>query len=103
MRTKKFPWPNSSGAWLVANPGKYIPIFSEDVVAPLVQLSRGKQRQVFPWPSNSPATPLCAATIPSLTETAAIWITFLTGDFVFGYWLDHAAREVRIVDIEDAS
>jgi len=27
----------------------------------------------------------------------------LIEDFVFAYWVDHAAREVRIVDIDDAS
>ncbi len=27
----------------------------------------------------------------------------LIEDFVFTYWIDHAAREVRIIDIEDAS
>ncbi|EIP96914.1 hypothetical protein OpiT1DRAFT_01341 [Opitutaceae bacterium TAV1] len=27
----------------------------------------------------------------------------LIEDFVFSYWLDHGARELRIVDIEDAS
>lgn len=27
----------------------------------------------------------------------------LIDDFVFAYWVDHAAREVRIVDIDDAS
>jgi len=27
----------------------------------------------------------------------------LIDDFVFAYWLDHAAREIRIVDIDDAS
>jgi hypothetical protein len=24
-------------------------------------------------------------------------------DYVFAYWIDHAVREVRIVDIDDAS
>lgn len=26
----------------------------------------------------------------------------LIEEFVFAYWVDHAVREVRIVDIEDA-
>ena len=27
----------------------------------------------------------------------------LLEDFVFSYWIDHAVRELRIVEIEDAS
>jgi hypothetical protein len=27
----------------------------------------------------------------------------LADDFVFAYWVDHASKEVRITDIEDAS
>lgn len=27
----------------------------------------------------------------------------LIEDFVIGYWLDHGTREIRIVDIDDAS
>ena len=86
----------------MANPAKYVPVFSEDVARPL-PLSRKKQRQICRLAQQLASQPLIRSDY-TLTDESGRPIDYpLMGDFVFSYWLDHAVREVRITDIEDAS
>jgi len=87
----------------VANPAKYVPVFSEDVLARLLPLSRKKQRQISLLAQQLASQPFIRSDYTLTDESGRPIDYLLMGDFVFSYWLDHAVKEVRITDVEDAS
>jgi hypothetical protein len=87
----------------VANPARYAPVFSEGVLARLLLLPRRKQRQVSLLAQQLAGHPFVCSDYILPDEAGRPMEHLLMGDFVFCYWLDHATREVRITDIEDAS
>lgn len=87
----------------MADPARYEPVFSEGVLAWLVELPRRKQRQVRGLARQLADHPFVRSDYVLPDDSGRPIEHLLMGDFVFSYWLDHAAREVRITDIEDAS
>ena len=87
----------------MASSAHYVPVFSEDVIARLIQLPRRKQRQVARLAQQLASQPFVRSDYTLADETDRPIEHLLLGDFVFSYWLDHAVKEVRITDIEDAS
>ena len=81
----------------------YVAVFSEDVIARLIQLPRRKQRQVSLLAQQLARHPFVRSDYTLTDDTNRPIEHLLMGDFVFSYWLDHAVKEVRITDLEDAS
>jgi len=87
----------------VANPARYEPVFSEGVLIRLMQLPRRRQRQIGLLARQLGDHPFAHSDYILPDDSGRPIEHLLMGDFVFSYWLDHGAREVRITDIEDAS
>jgi mRNA-degrading endonuclease RelE of RelBE toxin-antitoxin system len=82
---------------------EYEPVFAEGAAEFLLHLPRRRQRRVVALAQQLATHPHVRSDY-SLPDDAGRTIEHLTiEDYVFAYWLDHAAREVRIVDIDDAS
>jgi hypothetical protein len=103
MPERRSHWPSWSAAWPVPNPARYAPVFSEDVFTRLLQLPRRRQRQASLLAQQLASHPFIRSDYTLSDEAGRAIEHLLMGDFVFSYWLDHATREVRITDIEDAS
>lgn len=87
----------------MASQARYEPVFSEGVLARLLPLPRRKQRQIGQLARQLADHPFVRSDYALPDEAGRLIEHLLMGDFVFSYWLDHAAREVRITDIEDAT
>jgi hypothetical protein len=87
----------------VASSGSYRPVFSGGVADFLVALPKSRQRKVIYLAGLLAADPLVASDYCVRDESDREIEHLLVEDFVFAYWVDHATREVRIVEIEDAS
>ena len=87
---------------LVSKPA-YFPVFSEDATEFLLQFSNRRQRQIISLVRQLAAHPHVRSDYSLADDTGRAVEHLLIEDYIFAYWLDHGAREVRIVDIEDAS
>lgn len=74
--------------------GAYRSVFAEGAADFLVQLPKRRQLAEHPFLHSD---------YRLQDESGREIEHLLIEDFVFAYWLDHAVREVRITDIEDAS
>jgi len=85
------------------NKVSYDPVFSEGAAEFLLRLPKRRQRQVVSLARQLAVHPHVRSDY-SLPDEAGRQIEHLMiDDYVFAYWLDHAVKELRIVDIEDAS
>src|SRR6187402_3066623 len=103
MRAGRFRQSNYGAIWRVADLSYYEPVFAEDVLAFLVQLPRCRQRQIGQLARRLGRRPFARSDYTSRDEKGREIEHLLIGDFVFSYWLDHGCREVRVLEIEDAS
>lgn len=79
---------------------KYRPVFSDSAVAFFISLARRQQRILLDRAHELAADPFLA---PDFRETDAEGRDLghvVVGDFVFTYWVDHAARQVMITDVD---
>lgn len=103
MRAGRSRRSNYGATWSVTSPLKYEPVFAEDVLEHFVQLPRRRQRHVGQLARQLANPPFVRSDYATLDAQGRRMEHLLMGDFVFSYWLDHANREVRIVEITDAS
>ena len=87
----------------MANSAAYRLVFSEGAAEFLVQLPTRRQREVIALARQLAAHPFVRSDYHLPDDAAREIEHLMIEDYVFAYWLDHAVREVRIVDIEDAS
>lgn len=81
----------------------YCPVFSDGAAEFLLQLPKRRQRRVVGLVRQLAAHPQVRSDY-SLPDESGRGIEHLrVEDYVFAYWLDHAVREIRIADIDDAS
>ncbi|MBX3735190.1 MAG: hypothetical protein KF715_00745 [Candidatus Didemnitutus sp.] len=81
----------------------YLPVFSEAAAEALLQLPRRRQRRVVRLVQQLAARPHVRSDY-RLSDESGRTIDYLSvEDYVLGYWIDDAVREIRIVEIEDAS
>lgn len=80
----------------------YQPVFTEEAAEFLLQLPKRRQRQATHLVRQLAAHPHVRSDYALRDETGRDIEHLLIEDYVFAYWLDHAARELRIVGIEDA-
>ena len=81
----------------------YRPVFAEGAADFLLQLPKRRQKKVVALIRQLAAHPHVRSDY-SLPDESDREIEHLRIEiFVFAYWLDHGAREIRITDIDDAS
>ncbi len=103
MRARRFPWRSSNAGWRHVSNAGYEVVFAERAAEFFLQLPRRRQRLVLALAQQLAAHPQVRSDY-SLQDDAGRAIEHLgIEDYVFAYWLDHAEREVRIVEIDDAS
>ena len=78
----------------------YRPVFDASVVDALGQLSKQKERKALALVRELALHPFLRSDYSLPDESGRSVDYLLVEEFVFGYWLDHIAREVRIVEIE---
>ena len=81
----------------------YRPVFAHDAAEFLVQLPKRRQKKVVALVRQLAAHPHVRSDYSLRDESGREIEHLMTEDYVFAYWLDHAVREIRIVDIDDAS
>ncbi len=85
------------------DPLAYRPVFSEDAAQFLVGLPRRRQQRLVDLAVKLANNPFLRSDYSVTDESGRDIDHLLVDDFVFAYWVDHASKEVRILDIEDAS
>lgn len=65
-------------------------------------LPKRRERKALSLARDLAAHPLVRSDYTLVDENGRTIEHLLIEEFVFGYWIDHAARELRIVDVEDA-
>lgn len=86
----------------MASPGTYRPVFSEGAADFLVNLPRRRQREIIVLVRKLAEHPFVRSDYRLSDDMGREIEHLLIEEYVFSYWIDHAVREVRIVDIEDA-
>ena len=81
----------------------YSLVFSESAADFILALPPRRRRKVRDSASRLAADPFVRSDYSIGDESGRSLDHLLIEDFVFAYWIDHAVREVRIVDIDDAS
>ncbi len=81
----------------------YVPVFAERAAEFLLQLPKRRQRQIIELSKQLAAQPHVRTDYSLPDESGRPIEHLMIEDYVFAYWLDHAVRELRIVDIDDAS
>ena len=81
----------------------YEPVFAEGAADFLLQLPKRRQREVVSLARQLADHPFIRSDYALPDESGRAIEHLMIEDYVFAYWLDHAEREVRITDIDDAS
>ena len=81
----------------------YRPVFDASAAESLGQLSKRKERRALQLARAFADHPFVRSDYSLPDESGRTIEYLLIEEFVFGYWLDHAARELRIVEIHPAS
>jgi len=81
----------------------YEPVFAEGAAEFLLQLPRRRQRQVVTLARQLATHPHVRSGYSLLDAAGRAIEHVMIEDYVFAYWVDHAVREFRVLDIEDAS
>jgi len=87
----------------VAKRGAYRLVFAEGIAEFLIQQPKRRQRQILSLARRLAEHPLIRSDYRLTHESRREIDHLLIDGYVFAYWLDHAVREIRITDIEDAS
>jgi hypothetical protein len=83
--------------------GGYEPVFAEGAADFLLGLPKRRQRRVVALVRQLAAHPHVRSDYALPDDSGRVIDHLMIEDYVFAYWLDHAEREVRITDIDDAS
>ncbi len=85
------------------DPTSYRPVFSADATDFIVGLPKRRQQRVVLLAERLAVNPFILSDYSVPDESGRPVEHLLVEDYVFAYWIDHASKEVRITDIEDAS
>ena len=81
----------------------YEPVFTDRSAEFLFQLPKRRQRQVLALARQLAAHPHVRSDYSLPDDSGRAIDHLMIEGYVFAYWLDHAMREVRIVDVDDAT
>jgi len=87
----------------MASRASYVLYFAVEAAEFLAQLSKSRQRRALRLAQTLAANPFVRSDYAVVDESGREQEHLLIEGFVYTYWLDHAVRELRITDIEDAS
>ena len=87
----------------MASLATYRLVFDDAAAEFIVQLTKRRQRAAVRLARQLAEHPFVRSDYALTDESGRQIEHLLLDEFVFAYWLDHALREVRITDIEDAS
>ena len=82
---------------------RYRPVFSDSAVAFFTTLSRRRQRKLLDRARELAADPFVVPDLRRMDDDGREIGDLLIDNFLFSYWVDHAAKAVMVVEIEDAS
>ncbi len=77
-------------------------MFSADAVALFTGLNRRRQRRLLDRAHELASDPFLVPDFTSSDADGRVISHLLLDDFLFDYWVDHAAKTVLIVGIDDA-
>lgn len=81
--------------------GSYEPVLSSKATGVLLGFSKSKQRKVIGLLYQVASYPSQFGDYSEIDSTGRDVQFLLIGDFLIGFWADHAVQELRIVDIEE--
>jgi len=81
------------------DPSAYESHLSPQAVAFLISLPRRKQRLVLDIADKLARNPFCLGDYVLDEGTGRMVDNLVIGEFIFSFWVDHAAKEVRITEI----
>jgi hypothetical protein len=79
------------------------PVFSSEAATTLARLSKRRERKALRLVNELAAHPFLRSDYTLPDESGRPIEYLLIDEFVFAYWIDHATRELRDIDIQDAS
>lgn len=85
----------------MARPTDYRCVFDESVADYVISLPKTKQRHLLQLARTLAADPFVVSDYAVKDESGRDIDHLLVDAWVFAYWVDHPAREVRIVEIEE--
>jgi hypothetical protein len=102
MQGRKFQWRSLSGGLRPVGKAGYEPVFAERAAEFLLQLPKRRQRQVILLARQLAAQPHVRSDYSLPDDSGRVIEHLMVEEYVFAYWLDHAEREVRITEVDDA-
>ena len=81
----------------------YQPVFSERVADFFLQQPKRRQSRIVNLAKQLAKQPFVRSDYTLPDDEGRPLEHLLVEDYVFTYWIDHGAREIRIVDLDDAS
>ena len=81
----------------------YRPIYSDSAVEFFSSLPRRRQRRLLARSRELASDPFLAPDLRRVDQEGREIGDILIDDFLFSYWVDHAAKLVMIVEIEDGT
>ena len=87
----------------MAKSGAYRLVFSEGAAEFLVGQSKRRQREILELAQKLADHPFVRSDYHVPDEAGREIDHLMIESYVFAYWLDHAVREIRIAEIEDAT
>jgi hypothetical protein len=82
---------------------RYRPVFSDSAVSFFVTLSRRRQTKLLDRARELAADPFVVPDLRRIDDDGREIGDILIEDFLFSYWVDHPAKVVMIVEVEDVS
>lgn len=82
---------------------RYRPVFSDSAVQVFATLSRRRQIKLLDRARELAADPFVAPDLRRIDDDGRDVGDLLVDDFLFSFWVDHPAKVVMIVEIEDVS
>jgi hypothetical protein len=82
---------------------RYRPIFSDAAVSFFATLSRRRQLRLLDRARELAADPFVVPDLRRVDDDGREIGDILIDDFLFSFWVDHPAKVVMIVEVEDVS
>jgi len=78
------------------------PVLSSSAIGFIYSLRKAKQRKLIDLIYRMAAVPSQIGDYESIDDTGRVIQHIKIGDLIISFWADHAVKEFRIVDIEEA-
>ena len=82
---------------------RYRPVFSDSAIEVFATVSRRRQQMILDRARELAADPFVVPDLSRVDDDGHEIGDILIDEFLFSFWVDHAAKVVMIVDLEDVS